>query len=98
MKKLITVEMLTTKGAMDVPGAFCEVCQSNQSIREELKEDDIFAKDYLSPLDPENNEDDFGIIVGIGYVVMAILKKMCTPEAWEMIINEFKEKPDIVGG
>ena len=98
MKKLITVEMLTTKGAMDVPGAFCEVCQSNQSIKEELEEDDIFAEDYLYPLDPQNDEDDFAIVTGIGYIVIAILKKMCTPEAWEMIINEFKEKPNIIGG
>ena len=98
MKKLITVEMLTTKGAMDVPGAFCEVCQSNQSIKEELEKDNIFTEDYLSPLDPLNNEDDWGIVTGMGYVIMAVLKKMCTPEAWEMIINELKEKSDILGG
>ena len=98
MKKLITVEMLTTKGAMDVPGAFCEVCQSNQSIKEELEKDDIFAEGYLAPLDPVNNEEDWCIVSGMGYIMMGILKKMCTPEAWEMIINELKEKPDILGG
>ena len=98
MKKLITAEMLTTKGAMDVPGAFCEVCQDNRDIVKELKGEDLTNKDYFAPLYPQDNEDDFDVVVGVGIAILAIIKKMCTPEAWELIARQLKEDEPIIVG
>lgn len=86
MAKKITVKILKSSETMSIE----ELAEIYESLVKRVRNEDIKSLDNLS-IESLTLEEDTVLIMGIGHIALALLKKACTPAAWNIIVDELRE-------